>query len=302
MTELVFKGQNDQVLTNSLYTDTTESYKDEDGSLVVIKKTVYSKRMLDIIVEMKGVLSNRPYFHTFMVSDDELDMLAALFPNNLFNDDKNNYFVNEVREIVSRFPKDFFTDEVMDMDIVIHISHRAAYTGSGRALWTLMGESKMDNIISYLQSVVSEKYIKILLQEFYTLKLIINWRDYFDIHDIISLFRQIDNSLNTLPKDKQYTYLVSDGRLYKIGKTSSIREEYMNAKHAKMQFENGYGISVLKGTLFYSNGIDTYEVAVLDNNGICYNTSITNDVIGYVDADEVSNIMKQIQELPPVVQ
>ena len=48
---------------------------------------------------------------------------------------------------------------------------------------------------------------------------------------------------------------------------SSIREEYMNAKHAKMQFENGYGISVLKGTLFYSNGIDTYEVAVLDNNG-----------------------------------
>lgn len=83
---------------------------------------------------------------------------------------------------------------------------------------------------------------------------------------------------------------------------SSTRGVYMNAKHAKMQFENGYGISVLKGTLFYSNGIDTYEVAVLDNNGICYNTSITNDVIGYVDADEVSNIMKQIQELPPVVQ
>ena len=83
---------------------------------------------------------------------------------------------------------------------------------------------------------------------------------------------------------------------------SPIRKEYMNAKHAKMQFENGYGISVLKDTLFYSNGIDTYEVAVLDNNGICYNTSITNDVIGYVDADEVSNIMKRIQELPPVVQ
>lgn len=33
---------------------------------------------------------------------------------------------------------------------------------------------------------------------------------------------------------------------------SPIREEYMNAKRAKMQFENGYGISVLKGTLFYS--------------------------------------------------
>lgn len=32
---------------------------------------------------------------------------------------------------------------------------------------------------------------------------------------------------------------------------SPIREEYMNAKHAIMQFENGYGVSVLKGTLFY---------------------------------------------------
>lgn len=83
---------------------------------------------------------------------------------------------------------------------------------------------------------------------------------------------------------------------------SSIREEHMNARHAKMQFGNGYGISVLKGTLSYSNGIDAYEVAVLDNNGICHDTSITNDVIGYADADEVSNIMKQIQELPPVVQ
>lgn len=31
---------------------------------------------------------------------------------------------------------------------------------------------------------------------------------------------------------------------------SSIREEYMNAKHAKMQFENGYGISVLKVLCF----------------------------------------------------
>lgn len=37
MNELVFKGQDDQVLTNSLYTDTTESYKDEDGVLLFDK-------------------------------------------------------------------------------------------------------------------------------------------------------------------------------------------------------------------------------------------------------------------------
>lgn len=72
----------------------------------------------------------------------------------------------------------------------------------------------------------------------------------------------------------------------------------MNAKHAVMRFDNGYGVSVVRWTMFYSNGVDTYEVSVLDKYGICYKTPITNDVIGYVDADEVTDIMKRIQELP----
>lgn len=37
---------NELVLTNSLYTDTTESYKDEDGSLVVIKRPYIQKECL----------------------------------------------------------------------------------------------------------------------------------------------------------------------------------------------------------------------------------------------------------------
>ena len=37
---------------------------------------------------------------------------------------------------------------------------------------------------------------------------------------------------------------------------SPLREEYMEAKQAVMQFKNGYGISVIKGTVFYSNGIE----------------------------------------------
>lgn len=81
-----------------------------------------------------------------------------------------------------------------------------------------------------------------------------------------------------------------------------IREKYLNAKHAVMWFENGYGISVVKGSMFYSNGIDTYEVAVIKKGGVCYDTPIANDVIGYIEADEVSNIMKRIQELPLVIQ
>lgn len=75
-------------------------------------------------------------------------------------------------------------------------------------------------------------------------------------------------------------------------------EEYAKSKQAKMDFENGYGISVLFGSIFYSNGIDTYEVGILKDGSLCYDTPITNDVIGYITADEVTDIMRKIQELP----
>ena len=66
---------------------------------------------------------------------------------------------------------------------------------------------------------------------------------------------------------------------------------------AVLDFDNGYGVSVLFGTTFYSNGIDTYEVAIKNKSGITFETDITSDVIGYVSAEEVTDIMKQVQEL-----
>lgn len=77
-----------------------------------------------------------------------------------------------------------------------------------------------------------------------------------------------------------------------------LRGEYAESKQAKMFFENGYGISVLFGSMFYSNGVDSYEVGVLKGGTLCYDTPITNDVIGYIPAAEVSDIMRKIQELP----
>jgi hypothetical protein len=77
-----------------------------------------------------------------------------------------------------------------------------------------------------------------------------------------------------------------------------LRREYAESKHAKMFFENGYGISVLFGSMFYSNGVDSYEVGVLKGGTLCYDTPITNNVIGYIPAAEVSDIMRKIQELP----
>ena len=62
-------------------------------------------------------------------------------------------------------------------------------------------------------------------------------------------------------------------------------------------FDNGYGVSVICGDLFYSNGVDTYELAVLKDGKICYDTPITDDVIGYLSEDEVTEVMKRVQRL-----
>ena len=72
-----------------------------------------------------------------------------------------------------------------------------------------------------------------------------------------------------------------------------------NNQHATLMFKNGFGVSVIFGSRFYSNGVDNYEVAILDKSGsVSYNTEITADVLGYIDIKEVCAIMSRVQHLP----
>lgn len=85
-------------------------------------------------------------------------------------------------------------------------------------------------------------------------------------------------------------------------KPHEFRED---ATQAVMFFENGYGASVLFGKPFYSNGIDTYELAVVHRVGedsfvIKYDTGITNDVLACISKEEVTEAMKKVQELKPI--
>jgi hypothetical protein len=72
---------------------------------------------------------------------------------------------------------------------------------------------------------------------------------------------------------------------------------YEDGKRAEIHFENGYGVSVVFGKQWYSNGVDTYEVAIIKGDQICYTTGLTDDVFGYKTEKEVTEIMKQVQEL-----
>ena len=78
-------------------------------------------------------------------------------------------------------------------------------------------------------------------------------------------------------------------------------QSFLNGLQAILFFPNGYGISVVRNACSLTT-VDTWEIAILkgteSNYNLCYDTPITNDVIGYCSEEKVSNIMKQIQDLP----
>lgn len=69
-------------------------------------------------------------------------------------------------------------------------------------------------------------------------------------------------------------------------------------KRARIHFDNGYGASVVSHTYSYGGPQGLYEIAVLRGDDLVYNTSITDDVIGHLTEDEVTEVLKQIQQLP----
>ena len=70
-------------------------------------------------------------------------------------------------------------------------------------------------------------------------------------------------------------------------------------------FPGGYGLSVVRFLTpsgFYSYTDDnTWEVAILkgdkDNWEICYDTEITDDVLGYQTEEDINRIIKHVQRL-----
>ena len=65
------------------------------------------------------------------------------------------------------------------------------------------------------------------------------------------------------------------------------------------KFPNGYGASVIRHNGSYGSAQGLWELAVLDSdtNEITYNTSISNDVIGYLNDEQVILKLNEIRGL-----
>ncbi len=70
---------------------------------------------------------------------------------------------------------------------------------------------------------------------------------------------------------------------------------------AKHFFDNGYGVSVIKSSNSYGGSLDLYELAVLkgveDDWKICYDTVITDDVLGHLSEEEVEVLLYEVENL-----
>ena len=67
----------------------------------------------------------------------------------------------------------------------------------------------------------------------------------------------------------------------------------LNSK-AFHRFPNGYGVSVIDGDYTYCDK-GTYEVAIIKDGEICYDTPLTDDVLRYQTPEDIDEILKEVE-------
>lgn len=82
-------------------------------------------------------------------------------------------------------------------------------------------------------------------------------------------------------------------------KLGTLAKYYHDAEQALLPLDNGYTVSVLFGHMFYSNGIDTYEVAVINKDGKTLIGMPKGDanVEGYCSKERVNELIKWAEAL-----
>ena len=76
-----------------------------------------------------------------------------------------------------------------------------------------------------------------------------------------------------------------------------VHNKRIGCEQWKFKFDNGYGASVITGVIAYCNEEHPYELAVLEHDELCYDTPITDDVLGYLTEDDVSDLLDRIEQL-----
>lgn len=80
------------------------------------------------------------------------------------------------------------------------------------------------------------------------------------------------------------------------GKLSDLPRHSQNLQTI-ITFPNGYGISFVEH--FFSYGLEAAIITWKGNNwDLCYDTPITDDVLGYLDEDDIVPLAERVAQLP----
>lgn len=80
-------------------------------------------------------------------------------------------------------------------------------------------------------------------------------------------------------------------------KEISESNSYSNTKRAHIEFSNGYGISVIIGDRYFSNGIDTYEACVTYFGDVSYCNGVADGLITFATKEQITEIMQKLEKL-----
>ena len=65
-----------------------------------------------------------------------------------------------------------------------------------------------------------------------------------------------------------------------------------------VEFDNGYTASIVSNDMSYGSDRGLFEIAILVNHEIVYDTPVAHGVVGFLDFQEVADTLKQIEKLP----
>ena len=67
----------------------------------------------------------------------------------------------------------------------------------------------------------------------------------------------------------------------------------------RISFENGYGASIICKPVSYGGDAKMFEIAVLKSGEVCYDTPVSDELEGFLDFEDVIEVLHEIRELPP---
>lgn len=78
----------------------------------------------------------------------------------------------------------------------------------------------------------------------------------------------------------------------------TIVEPWLGGVRKRFEFPNGYGASLVRHTGSYGGDEGLWELGVIRDSDLVYDTPITNDVLGYLTDKEVNQYLEEIKNLP----